>query len=566
MRRSLLRTSLLALVGCLPLAAGHAQDPAVAPPTAETAPPPQDPQTPQNPPQLPGNGLDATTVEALERLATQLQELRAQRSEAAGRHDADAVARLDAEERELGWQFASLSSRIDVHRFEVPQQGDFDFQKEIEQLIRPLLQTLKDATEEPRLTSELQKRLDDLRSRLQLADAARKAVLRTRDQLPPGSTARAEAERELTTRWKPVVDTLQREMLVLDANIRHRREGEKTLFESVSGALRDFVQSSGVNLVLSVLVFAAVFLGLRYLLDRILQRRRPSRGFPVRMLEVALQIAALVAAIAATLVVPYARGDWLLLAVFLVFLLGAGWLLMHALPQLFEQVRLMLNVGGVREGERILVDGLPYRVDALRVYTRLQNPALQGGQLRVPLKLLVGMRSRAPAPDEPWFPCEVGDVVKLADGTLGPVRLQTPEVVVIDDLLAPRSLPTAAFLAQNPHNLSRGFVVQVRFGLDYAHQAAATSTLPAQLATALREGLGERLDRADVQHVLVELADAGNSALEFLAEVRFAGHAAPRSRPLERLVLQLLVAAATAHGLAIPFPQLTIHRADDHAG
>lgn len=560
MRWSLVRSSLLALA--VWLAASLAGGPAAAQTTPQAQPPSPAVQEPQLPPQLPGNGLDATTAEALERLAAQMTEHRNERDAAARSGDVDAIARIDTQLRELGWQFATLSSRIDVQQFEAPTNHDFDLQQELQQLLKPLLETIKDATEEPRQTSELRARLATLTQRLHLAENAQRAVEKTRDQLPPNSAARAEAQRELDTRWTPLLRTLSRDKLVLDANIRNREEGQKTLLQNVRESLQTFVQSSGVDLVLSVMVFAAVFFGLRFLLDRAMQKKRPARSFFVRVLEVGLQIAVVVAAVAATLVVPYARGDWLLLAVFLVFLLGAGWLVMRTLPQLFEQIRLALNVGGVREGERVLVDGLPYRVVALRVYTRLENPALQGAQLRVPLKFLVDMRSRASGPDEPWFPCEVGDVVRLADGTLGPIRVQTPELVVVDDLLAPRTLPTLAFLAQQPHNLSRGFTVSATFGVDYQHQAAATTTLPQQLAAAVREGLAEAVG-TDVQHVLVELANAGSSSLDFAILARFAGSAAPRYRELHRLVQRLLVAAASAHGIVIPFPQLTVHRADE---
>jgi len=510
------------------------------------------------PPQVPGQ-LDATTTEALERLAVLLAQKRAERKVAAAASDAVRTAALDAELRDLGWQFGGLASRLDVQEFEAPQVRQFDLQQEVEQLIRPLVQTLKDATAKPRQIADLQGRIETLQQRQRVAESARASAERTRDLLPPGSPARGEVQAELDVRWRPAIDGLRREIVVLQARLLSLQQGQQSLLESVTATLQNFVQSSGLNLLLAAAVFFGVLSLLRWLQARLL-RRGAGRGFSLRLFEVVWSAASLVLAVAAALVVPYVRNDWLLLAVGIVFLIGVGWVLVRMLPQFFEQFRLVLNIGAVREGERIDVDGLPYRVEQLRFYTRLVNPDLDGGVLRMPIRDLIGRRSRRSGEGEPWFPCRPGDVVRLADGTFGTVRQQTPGVVVVDSFGTPRSYPTAAFLQQVPRNLSRGFRVEATFGVGHRHREGV-APVEARLRAALAEGLGALVPAAQLRRVDVQFQAASASSLDYLVFADFDGAAAGQEPELRRALQRLCVDACVRHGLEIPLPQFVVRRA-----
>lgn len=540
----LVRTLLLAVALASPVASQ------VEPPPAPTTATPQQPTTQPPPPTAPQRPLDATTAEALDRLATVLAERRSDRQRALTAPGTPGLAELDAEVLKLELQFASLAAQLEVADFEKPTARSFDLQQELEQLIRPLVKTLKDATAGPRQVSDLRGRIEQLGQRLGTAEAAKRAVERTRDQLPTGA-ARAEADRELTQRWKPLCERLRDEVLVLRANLVRLEADETSLLGNVTDAVRNFLQSSGTSLLLTVVAFVVVFFGLRTLVDRLL-RRRGERGFSLRLLEVLLRVLVVVAAIAGALVVPYVRNDWLLLALGIVFLIGAGWVLMRTLPQFFEQMRLLLNVGGVREGERLLVDGLPFRIQALRFYTRLENPDLQGGVLRVPLQFLVGKRSRASGPDEPWFPTRTGDVVLLADGTFGPVCTQTPETVVVEHWGSQRSFPTAEFLKLSPRNLSRGFVADAQLVLGRTHEAKPLDAMLAQLASSLRADLAKVVPAEQLSELAVVLQSVTPIGYELLATARCDGKAALQFFALRRRMQHAFVDACREHGLPLP--------------
>ena len=497
--------------------------------------------------------VDPQTASALRTLALELAEQR--RQIAAGERAPD-----DSFQR-LRWEFAELASHLDVQQFEQPDEAELQLEEEVLELLAPLVDAVKSATAAPRELAALRKRAEALRERARVAAAARQRTEATRDALPDPSAERAEATRELEERWAPLLDELRRELLVVEANLGRREANQVPVWTRVTDAAQRFLQSSGLNVLLCAATFLLVFFGLRWIGDLALRRKR-QRGFSIRLVEVLLRALTLLVAVAAAVGVLYARDDWLLLPIAVIFLVGAGWVVVKAAPIFFEQVRLILNVGPVREGERLVVGGVPYRVETLQFYSRLTNPELEGGALRVPVKDLVGMRSRPLGQGEPWFPCRAGEVVALDDGVVGRVRLQTPEVVVLVERRdAPRTYPTIAFLAQNPRNLSQGFELFLIFRVDFRHLEGATDEIPDVLVRAVRDGLDADPDRDALRDVVVELEDAGESSIRYAVLVEFEGAAAGRYYDLRREVNRLLVAACVERGIVIPVPQLRIQSA-----
>ena len=124
---------------------------------------------------------------------------------------------------------------------------------------------------------------------------------------------------------------------------------------------------------------------------------------------------------------------------------------------------------------------------------------------------------------------------------------------------APRCIPTPAFLAMNPRNLSRGFLLTVTFGIDYSHQADVLERIPQLFEAAVRERLASDPDGDALVNLKIELSTAGASSLDLLVLANFTGKAAIRHNPLKRAINQALVAACSKHGFGIPFPQVQVH-------
>jgi len=509
--------------------------------------------------QTPDPDLDAQTAAALHSIAAEAQRLRESLAQALEEPNPDRVSELRSELRTRRWDFAELASHMDVQAFEQPSSSKLQLEQELVELIAPLIEAVKDATAEPREVAALRKRANQLQARRAIAIEARLQTTKTRDALPDGSVEREEAQRELEQRWTPMLADLDRELLIVNANLRRREQLQVSVWTRTASGAQRFLQNSGLNVLLCVTTFLLSYFGLRWISNRALRRKR-DRGFSIRLTEVLLRVFTLLVAVAATMAVLYSRNDWLLLPVAVIFLIGAGWVVIKGAPIFFEQVRLILNVGPVREGERLLVNGLPYSIQSLRFYSKLVNPALSGGILRIPVKDLVGMRSRPSAPKEPWFPCDQGEVVALSDGVVGVVSLQTPEVVVIiqrND--APRYYPTLTFLSMNPRNLSHGFEITLTFGIDYAHLTEAFEEVPRALTAALEAGIQKITEADQLRSVRVEIEAAGTSSIDYAVLVHFDGDAAPRYHHLHRAVNKLLMSTCAEHGFGIPFPQLQVH-------
>lgn len=140
---------------------------------------------------------------------------------------------------------------------------------------------------------------------------------------------------------------------------------------------------------------------------------------------------------------------------------------------------MILNLGPVRQNERIIFEGIPWQVQKVHIYTSLINPALEGDKIRLPMRDLINLHSRPNGEDELWFPCRKDDWVLLSDDTFGKVLQQTPDYVNIVKLGGTRKvIPAVEFLSLHPANLSKNFRLEVPFGIDYSHQKISIFKVP----------------------------------------------------------------------------------------
>ena len=180
----------------------------------------------------------------------------------------------------------------------------------------------------------------------------------------------------------------------------------------------------------------------------------------------------------------------------------------------------------------------------------------------MPLRDLIPLSSRPFSPKEPFFPCEKGHWLLLADGTFGRVIRQTPEWVQLVLLgSSVKTFPIADFLSQAPQNLSLGFRVQQTFGVDYSHQAIATAEIPSILNERITFGLYQLLGAEKVVNISVEFANAGASSLDMAVLADFSGDAAAKFNHVSRAIQRICVDTCNEHGWIIPFTQITMHQA-----
>jgi hypothetical protein len=233
-------------------------------------------------------------------------------------------------------------------------------------------------------------------------------------------------------------------------------------------------------------------------------------------------------------------------------------------PQYLEEVRLILNIGPVRETERILYRGLPWRVDNLGVYSRLSNPRIQGAPLRVPLSALSGLESRIPNPGERWFPCKVNDWVLLSDNTYGQVSMITADFVEMKVAGGSTyTMSATGFLDSNPRCLSDGFGVSTIFGISYDNQANATSSVIDTFKEGIEALIACKAYGPHLKQLTVAFEAAGASSLDYKIIATMAGEAAESWFAIQRDLQCFALDVCNQQGWEIPFAQLVIHKPSD---
>ena len=445
----------------------------------------------------------------------------------------------------------------------------FDLQNELIGLAEPFVKMMRDATATAREIDKLQSTKAEARRRI---DLARKAVVRV-TQLEAVLSGRKNASRTAEGRHLAEQKTLWEKRLreasdlseTVDQQLQIRRTEQHNASTDFGKVFTNFLRNRGLNLLLAFGAFFGVFM-MSGLVGRTLEKMRTrhkiKRSFAVRVGGLAYKAVTILLSLFAMLFVFNLMNDWILLGITSVFAVAVVWIGLKMLPAIVEQTTLLLDLGAVQEGERVMLNNVPWRVERLDFYTDLVNPDLEGGTFTLPVRELVGLHSRPAALDETWFPTRKGDWAQLADGHTGQVMIQTPELVQIVELGGSRiTYSTADFLANTPRNLSTGYRVEVSFGIDYKHQADAVDTIPDQLKEHVNAGLTALLDGRGLRNVDVDLAGIGASSIDYDIEADIEGDHAHLYEDIEREISRLLVDACNKHGWTIPFPQMVLHQA-----
>lgn len=475
-------------------------------------------------------------------------------------------AQIDAERERIGklrQNFRDIIGGAEAAEYEGAGKVDLSMQDQVVELLQPLVSTLREASETPR-------ELDALRSALAAwQEKQRKAsvVLGRITEIEATIKDKALLAEFTSVRrfWEGRRAECSGQIGVLKDQIRERELKRRPVWEVISAVVSDFFRSRGLNLFIALItsIFAYVAVVRIYgKLRRYSPVHRGGRSLTSRLSDILARLLAVLAAIWAVVLVFYIRGDWLLLTVVALLLIGLAWAGKESLPPYIEQIRTVLNLGSIREGERIIHNGLPWKVNALGYLSSFENPDLQGGEVKLPIRDVIKMVSRDADDREPWFPTRIDDWVLMPDGVYGKVVTQTPEqVVVLRQGGSLKTYPSAAFLEACPENLSRGFRITSVFGIDYRHQAISTSQVPEILTQALTTVLVGEYGRESIHSIKVEFAHAGASSLDYQILVDADGSMAGRYQVLQRLIQKVCVDTCNAENWVIPFQQITVHNA-----
>jgi hypothetical protein len=499
---------------------------------------------------------------ALKDLASLRQELSKAATDEARKELGERVEVQRQRVEQLRDNFHIIATGVDESSFDQKTEEIGSFDTQWKELFKPLFSEIREATSKPREMEHFrdEKRIWDERYRL--ATEALGKINRLIPVVPPKEES---VLRELQA-TKKVWSSRQQEALsqssTLALQIEDRERTTPTVWQAISAAFAGFWRSRGLNLLLALVVAAGIYLSMKRIYVAFRQYspvHRRGQNLMARAADLIATFSAVLCAMLGVLAVFYFRGDWLLLTLVIFLYLGILWATKHTLPPYLEQFRMILNLGPVRIGERMVFDGIPWRVDQLNFYCEFTNPELTGGVLRLPIRDVMPLHSRPADPKEPWFPTVIDDWVRLNDGTYGKVIQQSPEQVVV--LRLGNSLKTYAtkvFLAAAPENLSKGFRISAKFSLDVQDHAQALEQVPQSLQRTVFAGLVELVGNEQIKSVQVELAEVSNGSMIYAILAGLDGEAASKLPRIERAIQRLCLQACVEHQWQISTPQLTV--------
>jgi len=278
-----------------------------------------------------------------------------------------------------------------------------------------------------------------------------------------------------------------------------------------------------------------------------------------KFIKAIYSLAIFLIAFTSSLVSLYLLDDWLLLSLLFLVLAAIGWSSRQFIPRFVKELHLILNMGTVREGERIFYEGVPWLIKEIGFHGILHNPRLQGGMIRIPVANLVGLSSRQFVKEEDWFPTKIGDWVLIGDACCQ-VLSQTPEQVVVKYKDSKMYYLTTEFLTLKPINISSGFVVVVVFGLDYSVQSQICDEIPDLFQARLEQIFEASLNSQPpaMEYIKTKFSSAAASALELIVIAGINGQYAENYFSTKRDITKALVQICNENGFTIPFNQMTL--------
>ncbi len=451
---------------------------------------------------------------------------------------------------------------MDEALFKAVESEPFDWQTELMLVLEPVLDGLQSLTEKPRQMTNLRALIALNKRRLQAADKAIEKL-----GALPASSYEEDTQLQigvLLDKWINQRESIEQRLIGVEAQLERLEAAEENEASGVLPSLKEFILGRGLTLLLAILVVLVTWVLMRFIWwvfsNHIVSKDQRRGSLWFRLLSYSFYLVNIIVSIVAVLVVLYLREDLLLLALALLALAVMALGIRRYIPSYVREARLLLDLGSVREGERVMYNDLPWQVTSINLNTVLWNPNLDG-VVRLPLETIETLTSR-PIKDKNWFPTRKGDYVLLPDGTFGLVLSQTPELI---ELRVKGGMiqwtRTADWYSMSIINLSIGktYGVSVTFGLDYGLQAISLTEIPKTLEEAIVVALNNAGYEKYIEGLLVELKSAGASSIDYLIFVTVSSEKASDYYSIERLVQQTCVAVANEQGWNIPFPQIMVH-------
>lgn len=456
--------------------------------------------------------------------------------------------------RELKRNLRELATGIDEEQVQESTQADW--QQEIRDLVTPLINEVRRATQQPREIERLRRTVEEFNAEAGRLSAAE---VRVGELLQTASPVLAEELKGLRSDLQSQQQSVNTQLEIVTHKLNSKLADRKTLSEALNDIFQVFFKIRGINLLIALgaaLLFWFVARRVQALSARVIRRNREPT-FLSRIASIIVTAGAGVGAVLVFLLALYFVGDWVLLLITLMLILGVVWTSKQAVQHLWSHTSLLMNMGSVREGERVFYRGLPWRVSAVHFLSRLENPALNGPGLVLPMRDLRELRSREINSSEPWFPSVTGDWVRLGGGQPAQVVFQGVEYVVLKGLSGGEvTIPSPDYYASKLENLSRGFTHQVPVLVNHTARGELLGKLRGAMYVEINNALRRHV--GGVQSIALELNGITEAGLELLVIADFDGKVAPLFDRAKRVILTAALEVLNRAGVSLPERHLRV--------
>ena len=268
------------------------------------------------------------------------------------------IAALDEEIAALRNRLIALGTGVDPLREQDADTGPVSWEEELRNLLSPILAELRSVTERPRRIESLKTLVAEYDRLVAEADGAIVLLDATIEETTEEDTL-AELL-ALKAEWGDRRTTQQERHTIAALELDELSQTARSPRELIQEVVQLFIHLRGRNLLIALSTFVLVFAGVRLLnrsLLRAVARRNIDTSSSIRAIQLVFYLLGSLGAVASVLMVLYVLGDWFLLSIGIIALIGIGWGLRETVPRAVEELKLMLNFGSVREGERLVWAG-----------------------------------------------------------------------------------------------------------------------------------------------------------------------------------------------------------------
>ncbi len=440
---------------------------------------------------------------------------------------------------------------------------EFDWQKDLLEILQPIFSELRQMTEYKRKLDGLQQNIIAYKTQITEIEEVLDHIAGINKQ-GLGEEALKQFEK-INRKWQRELAENQQLLLVARLQYGEMVKSQTAREISIGEHFKQFASGRGATLLMALAAFTLVYFSMLMLWKGIIwiSERKPNEKWEYyqRVITLIYHVMMVMLAIAAVFYVLSVRNDRVLIALGIILLVSIIWVLKSSIPRFINELKLLLNTGSVREGECITYNGIQMKVAELNFDTKLTNPFIPELNIRLPLAELINYVSRPYTEDEPWFPCKAGDFIMLADGKYGLVKCITPENVLLTlyNGMMPQTYAIQDFLAAKPENLSQGFIVTSEIGIDYKYQPQCTKEIPEILRAGIQNGIQQESYGRSLKHLQVYFAQANTSSLDYKIVAFFDGQAAEYYYPINRALQRHAVEVCNQQQWEIPFTQVVVH-------